>query len=323
MKYDVFMRTCTHTGSYDWVNRPSYMPANMHEACKSIIALCDNDAFGGLEWDDWGSNFFYLRTDRCCLLARVVVSSQTDSNNRRVTSFEGIAVREDGENALFYNVPSLINDLLPPAKSFRAMFEEDGAVHDVFESHPILNPFDGYTIPSEAHPAVANNAAYRSLLKFVAFTDKPAGFIFGNNARAFAAHLDVDALGLSYIFDFASPDTPNVNEGVFRDNYNTVTCNYQPPVPTGVDKVAICLHIEETKNNCHKYRWVVKPWDASTKDAKRARYVTKFFDVDDKIELVKLELQKESIAKFLTNNGWTKQQIGLRFERDIYQREEK
>ncbi|MCL1789078.1 MAG: hypothetical protein FWG33_01840 [Oscillospiraceae bacterium] len=321
MKYDVFMRTCTQDGGVNWVNRPSYMPQNTHEYCNKIIALCENEVFEDLNRDKWGSNFFYLRTDRCCILARVIKTDQIGSDNKRATSFEGISVRAEYENSLFYNIPSLINDLLPPARSFRAIFEEDGTVNDVFEARPLLNPFDGYKVPVDVHPDVMNNAAYRNLLKFTAFTEKPTGFMFGKNSRVFAEHLDTEKLGLRYIFDFENPDFPDVNENVFKENYVTVHCEYKKPVPTGRDKVSVCLLVQETKNNHHKYRWVVKPWDSSVKDSKRARYVTQFFEVENKIELAKLELQKESISKFLANNGWTKQAIGLRFERDIYQRE--
>ncbi|MCL2070721.1 MAG: hypothetical protein FWH07_00610 [Oscillospiraceae bacterium] len=321
MKYDVFMRTCTHDGDYDWVNRPDYMPENLHEAFGSVLALCENPAFDELSWDDWGSNFFYARTDRCCFLARIVKTKYIGSNNQSIISFEGISVKAQNENYLFYNIPSLINDLLPPAKSFRATFEEEGFVSEVFEADPLLNPFDGYRIPAEVHPAVMNNAAYRNLLKFTAFTEKPTGFIFGKNAKAFSDYLDIDKLGMSYVFDFQNPDSPDVNENAFYDNYTPLVCEYKKPVPTGSDKVTICLFVQETKNNHHKYRWVLKPWDSSVKDSKRARYVTEFFEFEDRVELCKLELQKESITKFLINNGWTKQAVGLRFERDIYQRE--
>ncbi|MCL1904223.1 MAG: hypothetical protein FWF94_07390 [Oscillospiraceae bacterium] len=315
MKYDVFMGVRGQDGGYSWLNRPSYMPNDTLESCNKIIALCENETFGDLDWDDWGSNFFYLRTDRCCLLARAI------KTKKDLVSFEGISVRADNENSLFYNVPSLINDLLPPAKSFYAVYEEEGAVNDIFEAHPLLNPFDGYKVPVDVHPAVMNNQAYRSLLKFTAFIDKPTGFMFGKNARALSEQLNIEKLGISYVFDFENPDSPEVNENVFNENYTAVNCEYTKPTPTGRDKVSICLFIQETNNNHHKYRWVVRPWDTSVKDSKRARYVTKYFEFDDKIELAKLELQKESISKFLINNGWAKQAVGLRFERDIYQRE--
>lgn len=322
MKYDVFMRTCTHDGNYDWVNRPGYMPANMHETCKSIIDLCHNQTFDNLSWDDWGSNFFYLRTDRCCILARIIKTKHTGAGDKSIVSFEGISVRTANENKLFYNIPGLINDFLPPAESFRSKFEEEGEVKDVFEADPFFDPFDGYKIPVEVHPAVMNNEAYRNLLKFTAFTEKPCGYIFGRNARAFSEQLDLGKLGIDYVFDFENPDFPDVNENALADNYSPIVCEYNKPEPTGRDKVAICLLVQETeKSNHHKYRWVIRPWDASVKDSKRARYVTKFFEFDDKIELAKLALQKESIAKFLVNNGWDKQVVGLRFERDIYQRE--
>jgi hypothetical protein len=321
MRYDVFMRIRTNEGDYQWVNRPAYVPENMHEICESITSLCENPSFNGLSWDDWDSNFFYLRTERCCLLARVANTKYTDSDNQSITSFEGIAVRAENENSLFYHIPSLINDLLPPAKSFYAMFVEEGSMPDVFEADLLLNPFDGYRIPMEAHPAVTNNAAYRNLLKFTAFAEKPTGYIFGKNARAFSEHLDMGKLGLQYVFDFNNPDEPAVSESTFTENYVPLVCEYRPQSPSGRDKVTINLFVQETKNNKHKYRWMIKPWDSSVKDSKRSRYVTDFFEIEDRVELAKLELQKESIKRFLLDSGWTKQAIGLRFERDIYQRE--
>ena len=314
MKYDVFMRTRTHNGYDDWVSKPDYMPTNAHEGFQSLTGLCDNVSFGDLGWDDWDSNFFYLRKGGYCLLARV-------SRNQGVTSFEGISVKAEDEKRLFYNIPSLINELLPPAKSFRAVYEEEGAIPGFFEADLLLNPFDGYKIPAEVHPAVINNPAYRNLLKFIAFSERPTGFMFGKNARAFSEHIDMAGLRLNRVFDFFDPDSPDVNEHAFADSYTPIVCEYKQPVPTGRDKVAVCLLIQETGKNSFKYRWEVKPWDSSVKDYRRARYATRFFEVEDRVEFAKLELQKESIRRFLTNSGWTKQFIGLRFEKDLFQQE--
>jgi hypothetical protein len=63
------------------------------------------------------------------------------------------------------------------------------------------------------------------------------------------------------------------------------------------------------------------PWDSSVSDSNRVRYSTKFFDMDDRVDLSALELQKDAIRKFLLSSGWTKQAFGLRFEKDVFRRE--
>jgi hypothetical protein len=313
------MRTGTYDGDYDWVKRPEFMSANVHEACRSIIELCDLEQFGALSPEEWYSNFYYLRIEKCCMLARVAKTKYTRSDKQNIISFEGVAVDAEHEKRLFYNVPGLINELLPPAKSFRARFEEEGSIPDTFEIDSFLNPFE--VIHEEVHPAVENNRAYSNLLKFTSFTPKPEGYVFGKNAADFSACLDRVKLGLTYVFDFANPDLPDVDENVFDESYKPLSYEHKPLEATGKDKAAICLFIQETGDNSYKYRWEVKPWDSSVRDSNKARYVTKFYEFNDRVELAKLELQKESLRRFLTLNGWEKQPLGLRFEKDVFQRD--
>jgi hypothetical protein len=318
MKYDVFMKTRTYDRDYEWVNKPNYMPNGMYETCKSLIGLCESDDFSSLGTEDWHSNFFYLRLDGCCMLARVAKTSYTTSTGQHILSFEGVCVRDEQENQLFYNIPGIINELLPPAKCFRTRFEEEGSMSDTIDVDWLPDPFSG-NVPDEVHPTVENNVAYKNLLKYTAFTDKPVGYMFGKNVRDFAGHVDKGGLGLIYVFDFNDPDTPNVDENTFKDNYDALVCEYKELVPTGKDKVAINLFVQETGEDSYRYSWIIKPWDDGVKDSKRVRYATRFYDVGNSIELAKLELQKESIKKFLIDNGWTKQPVGLRFEKDTYQ----
>jgi hypothetical protein len=323
MKYDVFMRTRTTDHDYSWVNKPDYMPKSVYDTCKSIIALCESESFAGLTADDWYSNFFYLRTSGCCLLARVAKTNYTSSDNQSIISFEGVAVKSESERRLFYNIPNLINELMPPAKSFRTRLDEDGSMPDVFSFEPLIDPFDGGTnLPAEINFDLNNNTAYSNLLKFTAFTEKSAGFIFGKNAKAFSALIDLKDMGFDYIFDFEQPDSVSVNENAFFESYKPVSFEYKKPVPTGIDKVAVKLLVQEAGQNSYKYKWEMKPWDSSVKDVNRARYATQFYEIGDQVELAKLELQKEGIKKFLVDNGWTKQTYGLRFERDTFKREE-
>ena len=317
MKYDVFMRTRTYDRDYDWVCKPGYMPVSVFDTCKSIISLCENAAFDSLGWEEWYSNFYYLRIEGCCILARVAKTKYNCPDKKSILSFEGVSVEEKYEKQLFYNIPGLINEMLPPAKSFRARFEEEGFMPDTVEIKSIIEPF-ATTLPEEVHPGVAHNAGFNNLLKFTAFTDKPAGYMFGKNAKDFSAHISKAGLGIFHVFDFAAPDEVNVDENSFTDNYDALVCEYTPRIATGQDRVAINLIVQETGEDSYKYKWEVKPWDTTSKDGKRVRYSTQFFEMDDRVELAKLELQKESIKQFLIDNGWKKQPVGLRFEKDTF-----
>ncbi|MCL1866121.1 MAG: hypothetical protein FWF82_01790 [Oscillospiraceae bacterium] len=321
MKYDVFMRTRTFDRDYDWVNKPDYISANTFGACKSIIALCENPMFGELSVEDWYGNFYYLRMEECCVLARVARTQYATPDGQSIISFEGVAVKKENERRLFHNIPNLINELLPPSKSFRAVFEEDGAmpVETGFENH--INPFDLNNVPDDIHPDIKNNQAFRNLMSFTAFADKPAGFVFGRNARAFSALVERDELGLFHIFDFDNPDSVTVNENGLTDSYTPVTCDYKQPIATGEDKVAIQLLVKETGDNSYRYRWEAKPWDSSVSEHNRARFISPYYDIGDRVGLAKLELQKEALKQFLIDKGWKKGQFGLRFVRDTFKRE--
>jgi hypothetical protein len=322
MKYDVFMRTRTFDRDYDWVNKPDYMSTAGFGVCKSIIALCENPAFNDLSPDDWNSNFYYLRLDGCCVLARVAKTQYHANDNQSIISFEGVAVRPENEMRLFHNIPNIINELLPPAKSFRARLEEEGVMPHEFSVNAVLDPFDGLNIPAEAHPDAKGNAAFASLYKFTAHAEKPLGFIFGKNAKAFSASISKEELGVFYVFDYDSPDPVSVNENRFKENYKAISCEYKPPVPTGEDKVAIKLLVQETGESSYRYRWEAKPWDGSgVADSHKSRYISAYFSIGDRVELAKLELQKEALKRFLLDKGWNKQQYGLRFERDTFTRE--
>ena len=106
------------------------------------------------------------------------------------------------------------------------------------------------------------------------------------------------------------------------ENYNPIVCNYVEPQSTGKDKVAICLFMQQTGEGTYRYRWEVRPWDSTVRDSNRPRFVTKYYDIRDKIELAKLELEKESIKSFLLDSGWTRIGASLRFTRDLYTRED-
>jgi len=257
----------------------------------------------------------------CCVLARVAKTQYIDSDRQKIISFEGVSVRPENEKQLFYQIPNLINEMLPPGRSFRALLEENGEMSDEFEFEPVLDPFDGLNIPREVHPDVKNNDAFKNLMKFTAFAEQPSAFIFGRNARDFSGFVDLQKLGIEYIFDYTNPDSPNVDENAFNDNYIPIVCEYKAPVPTGSDKVAIKLLVKENGENSYKYRWEAKPWDSSVSESNRARYVSKYYEIGDRVSLAKLELQKESMKKFLLDKGWSKQQFGLRFERDTFNRE--
>jgi hypothetical protein len=317
MKYDVFMWTRTFDRDYEWINKPDYVPTGLNKTCQSIMALTDKESFYGLSEDDWYSNFFYLRMKGCCLLARLARTMYGDADGNSIISFEGVSVKAEDERRLFCNLPSLINEFLPPARSFRQMFEEEQSMPDTFSTDNILTPFCA-EVPDDIHPAVIHNPAFRNLMKFTAFTSQKAGFMFGNHARAFAVYVNQKSLGVDYIFDFENPDPIDVDEGSFINAYTPLQFKYNPPTATGKDKVAISLAVQETSDSAFKYRWVVMPWEA--KEGTKVRYSTKFYDISDRVELARLELQKEAIKKFLIANGWTKEQHGLRFEKDTFQR---
>jgi hypothetical protein len=322
MKYDVFMRTRTFDRDYDWVNKPDYIEASRFAACKSIIALCENPAFNHLSPEDWYSNFYYLKMDGFCLLARVAKTQYTTADGQSIISFEGVSVPAENEKRLFCNIPNLINEMLPPAKSFRSKLEEDGVMPSEFEVEDLLDPFNVTDMPSEVHPDIKNNQAFANMMRLTAFSEKTSGFIFGKNAKAISTMVNREELGVYYVFDYNAPDAVNVNENAFNDNYKPIVLEYKDPVPTGTDKVAIKLLVKETGENSYRYRWEAKPWDGSgVTDGNKARFLSKFYDIPDRVELVKLELQKESLTRFLIDKGWKKGQYGLRFEKDTFKRE--
>jgi hypothetical protein len=321
MKYDVFMRTRTLDRDYDWVNKPDYIATSGFAVCRSIIALCENSEFDNLSPDDWFSNFYYLRMEGCCVLARVAKTSYVSSDGHAIISFEGVSVKPENEKRLFHNIPNLVNELFPPAKSFRERLEDDGVMTGEFKFEMLLDPFDGVTVPSEIHDDLKNNEAFKNMMKLTAYAEKPSSFIFGKNAKAFADLVDKSELGIDYVFDFDSPDSVKVSENAFDNMYDPITVDYKAPVATGDDKVAIKLFIQERGENVHRYRWEAKPWDSSVEDSNRARYVSPYYDITDRVELAKLELQKEALYKLLVDKGWKKQQYGLRFERDTFKRE--
>jgi len=166
-----------------------------------------------------------------------------------------------------------------------------------------------------------NSEAFKNMMKFTAYAEKPAAFMFGKNAKAFAEFVDKKELGIDYVFDFDTPDSAKVNENAFDNMYDPVTVDYKEPVATGDDKVAIKMYIQERADNAYRYRWEAKPWDSSVEDSNRARFVSKVYEIGDRIELARLELQKDAIMRFLIDKGWRKQQYGLRFERDTFKRE--
>ncbi|MCL1831818.1 MAG: hypothetical protein FWG45_02770 [Oscillospiraceae bacterium] len=325
MKYDVFMWTRTFDADYGWVVKPDYMPDKVQKTCQSIINLARNDSFAAISESDWCSGFYYLRVDGCCLLARVAKTVYLDRNDEPIISFEGVCVRALDERLLFYNIPNLINKFFPPARSFRTKYDETGSLEGTIQltdEEMVLKPF-ATELPSVIHPALKNNTAFAHLLKFIAFTNNRTGFMFGKGMNNFANYVSKANLKLEFVFDYDKPESPGVDENSFTDNYKPLTIDYNAPIATGQDKVAVNLFIQETGENTHRYKWVIMPWDSSVKDGNRVRYSTKFYDVTNQIELSRLELQKEAIRKFLLNSGWTKQRYGLRFEKDIFQREVK
>jgi hypothetical protein len=246
----------------------------------------------------------------------------TDRDEQSIISFEGVVVQEEDEKQLFYNIPSLINELLPPAKSLRAKFEERGTISETLNIEMVVKPF-ATTVPAMIHPALKTSPAFRNLLKFISFSEQPAGFMFGTNSKTFANYVSKANLQLERVFDFAQPDPPGVDESAFENGYKPLVVDYTPPVATGRDAVTVNFFIQENGDGKHRYKWIVMPWDSSTKDGNRVRYSTKFYDIHDRVELSKLELQKEAIRNYLLDCGWTKQQFGLRFEKDTFQREVK
>ncbi|MCL2754748.1 MAG: hypothetical protein FWD35_03390 [Oscillospiraceae bacterium] len=321
MKYDVFMWTRTFDSDYTWLNKPDYMPISVQGTCQSVITAVQNGSNNFAE-TDWYSGFYYLRVNGCCLLARVAKTVYTANDGQNIVSFEGVCVREEDEHHLFYNIPNVINRLFPPARSFRAKYEEQGAMDAVLEVDGVMKPFSTEISPT-MHPAVKSNPAFINLLKFIAFSAKPGSFMFGKNMRALSEQVSVANLNITRIFDFDNTDKAGVDEMSFVNAYNPLNIEYTPPVATGRDKVAVNLLVQEPTEDKYRYRWVIMPWDSSIKDANRVRYSTKFYDIGDRVELARLELQKESIRKYLLDNGWTKQPIGLRFEKDVFEREVK
>jgi hypothetical protein len=322
MKYDVFMYTRTFDADYAWGNKPDYMPPGIQETCQSIIALARDSSFDSLNEGDWYSCFYYLRVAGCCLLARLAKTVYTDNNDQSIFTFEGVAVPETEERLLFYNIPNLVNELMPPAKSFRAKYEESGFVAETFEVEGVV-PLFGTDVLVMIHPALKSTPAFRNLLQHIAFSTTPTGFMFGKNARTFSNYVSKANLQIEKVFDADNPDPSGVDEGAFMNAYKPLEVPYTAPIATGRDKVTVNLFVQETGENEYRYKWVVMPWDTSTKDGNRVRYSTRFYDIHDQVELSKLELQKEAIRKYLLDSGWTKQQFGLRFEKDIFQREVK
>ena len=316
MKYDVFMRTRTYENDYTWLNKPDYMPSDMYQTCRTVIALREKDSFDSLTEDDWYGNFFYIKAGGCCLLARMAKTHYSDSFGRSIYSFEGVSVKKEHEMRLFLNIPNLINTMLPPAQSFRMRFEEEESMSDIFETEPTINPLKSADIPKEVHPILKNNAAFRNMLKFIAYTDKPAGFIFGKNAKAFANYVNLSSLGIEHVFDFDNPASVDVDENAFKNNYKPISCEYVKPAATGIEKTAVYLQIQEV-GEAYRYCWQVRQLGGSDN---KLRYHTEFYNFTDRVQLAKLELQKESIKSFLIDNGWKKQQVGLRFEKEIFAR---
>ncbi|MDR0197495.1 MAG: hypothetical protein LBI36_04675 [Oscillospiraceae bacterium] len=317
MKYDVFMRTRTFGGDYTWVNKPDYMPADVYKTCQSIIALREKQSFDSLGEDDWYGNFFFIKAGGCCMLARMAKTKYSDSYGRSIFSFEGVSVKSEAEKRLFLDVPNLINAMLPPAKSFRARFEEEGSVPDVFEVESPINPLRSASVPREVHPAVKKNAAFRNLLAFIAYSGKPDGFIFGGKAKAFSSYVNKSALGIKSVFDFEHPEPVSVRENAFTESYKPVSCGYAKPVAIGKERTAVYIVIKERGKDVYEYCWQVR-----SLDGEGAKYKTKSYNITDRLLLNTLEVQKESIKKFMTECGWKKQQYGLRFEKTAFARRE-
>jgi len=320
MKYDVFMRTRTFDRDYEWVNKPDYIATSSFAVCKSIIALCENPAFESMSEEDWFSTFYYLRMDGCCVLARVAKTSYVTADEHSIISFEGISVKSENEKRLFHNIPNIIDELMPPSKSFRAKLEDDKKVSSEYSSSTMINPFGESKLPDSIHPDLKDNDAFENMMKFTSYAERPQSFVFGKNAKAFCEFVDKSELGIEYVFDFDNPDSVKVNENGFDNMYEPIICEYKPPVPSGDDKVAVKMYMQERGDNVHRYRWEAKPWDSSVEDSNRARYVSRFYDIFDRVELAKLELEKDALTKLLIDKGWRRQQFGLRFERDTFKR---
>jgi len=316
MKYGVFMRSRSHTGQYGWICKPDYMPDDIYKTCQSIIALREKHSFDAFTEEDWYGNFFFVKADGCVLLARIATTVYKDSFDRNIYSFEGVCAKAENEKRFFYDIPNLINAMLPPARSFRAAYETEGEIPKFFESDSAINPLKSAKPPKEVHPAVKNNPAFANLMKFVAYSEKADGFIFGKNARAFAGYVNKSALEIKRVFDFTEPDPARVSEKAFLDNYKPIECEYVKPVLIGKESVAVYLVVQEAPNNKYKYCWQVKSFDGDKFSP--PKFTTRFYDVDDKLSLATLELQKESLKRFLEEQNWKKQQFGLRFEKEIF-----
>ena len=313
MKYDVFMRTRTYSGDYDWIRKPEYMPADVYKTCQSIIALRERQNFDRLSEEDWYGNFFFIKAGGCSMLARMAKTKYSDSFGRSIFSFEGVCVKTENEKRFFLDIPNLINAMLPPAKSFRVLFEEEEAVPDTFETESPINPLKSAEVPMHVHPDVKHNDAFKTLMKLTAYAD-PEGFIFGKNARDFSDYTNKSIMGIKHVFDFENPDDANVREAAFDEKYNPIVCNYAEPVPTGVEKTAVYLFIQET-DGAYRYQWQIRQYGT---EERAVKYATRFYDINDRVPMKTLEIQKESIKGFLTAQGWKKQELGLRFEKETY-----
>ncbi|MDR0221979.1 MAG: hypothetical protein LBI38_00355 [Oscillospiraceae bacterium] len=318
MKYGVFMRTRTYGGDYTWINKPDYMPADIYKTCQSIIALREKQTFDALSEEDWYGNFFYIKAGGCCMLARMAKTKYSDSYGRSIFSFEGVSVKSENEKRFFLDIPNLINAMLPPTKSFRARFEEEESVPDVFTAESPINPLRSASVPREVHPAVKNNAAFKNLMNFIAYSEAPSGFIFGARAKDFSSYVNKTALGIKNIFDYERPEPASVRENAFAEKYRPVSCDYKKPAATGTEKTAVYIVVRERGREVYEYCWQVCSLENGG-----AKFTTKYYQVNDRLLLPALELQKESIVNFLVESGWKKQQYGLRFEKETFAREGK
>ncbi|MCL2634784.1 MAG: hypothetical protein FWD34_09765 [Oscillospiraceae bacterium] len=317
MNYDIFMRTRTYSGDYDWINRPPYMPADIYKTCQSLIALREKQNFDHLTENDWYGNFFFIRAGGCAMLARMAKTKYVDSFGRSIFSFEGVCVRAEHEKRFFMDIPNLINAMLPPSKSFRTMFEEEEkALSGTYEVNSEINPLKDTPVDDmELHPDLKGNEALKNLINLISNSGTPEGFIFGRDAREFSSFINKSAMGIKHIFDFYEPD----KIAVVENSYKPITCDYIEPKPTGTDKTALYLYIQERGKDTYKYCWQIRKLET---DERAVKFTTKTYDITDRLLLSTLELQKESIKGFLTDSGWKKQEFGLRFEKDTYTRKE-
>jgi len=316
MKYDVFMRSRTYTGQYGWLAKPDYMPDDIYKTCQSIIALREKQSFDPLTQEDWYGNFFFVKAGGCALLARIAKTSYTDSFGRGIYSFEGVCVKQENEKRFFYDIPNLINALLPPSKSFRAILEETEEVPKFYEADSHINPLKSAKPPKEVHPAVKNNQAFANLMKFIAYSDKAEGFIFGKNAKTFAGYVNKSALEIKRVFDFTDPDPARVSEKAFLESCKPFKCEYEKPVSQGKENISVYLVVQEAPNQKYKYGWQIRK--VGSEPSALPKYSTKLYDINDRMSMASLELQKECLKKFLEEQGWKKQQFGLRFEKEIF-----